>query len=44
MRLHSVHAVRALNTVRARGLKVTPRCDFVRAYVGKHPEVHDLLA
>jgi predicted GNAT family acetyltransferase len=26
------------------GLKVVPRCDFVRAYVAKHPEYRDLLA
>jgi uncharacterized protein len=34
----------ALDIVRARGLKVIPRCAFVRAYVAKHPEVTDLLA
>jgi uncharacterized protein len=34
----------ALDIARARGLKVIPRCPFVRAYVGKHPEVRDLLA
>jgi uncharacterized protein len=34
----------ALQTVRARGLKIVPRCSFVKAYVDKHPEVHDLLA
>jgi predicted GNAT family acetyltransferase len=34
----------ALAAVRARGLKIVPRCSFVRAYVDKHPEVHDLLA
>jgi uncharacterized protein len=33
-----------LRNVRARGLKVIPRCDFVRAYMAKHPEVADLLA
>jgi uncharacterized protein len=33
-----------LNAVRARGLKVVPRCDFVRAYIAKHPEYNDLLA
>jgi predicted GNAT family acetyltransferase len=33
-----------LNIVRARGLKVIPRCDFVRAYIGKHPEYRDLVA
>jgi predicted GNAT family acetyltransferase len=34
----------ALEAVRARGLKVVPRCDFVRAYMAKHPEFGDLLA
>jgi uncharacterized protein len=34
----------ALQAARARGLKVVPRCSFVRAYVDKHPEVQDLLA
>jgi predicted GNAT family acetyltransferase len=34
----------ALDIARARGLKVIPRCPFVRDYVGKHPEVRDLLA
>ena len=29
---------------RARGLKVIPRCPFVRAYVTKHPDVNDLIA
>jgi uncharacterized protein len=33
-----------LAIVRMRGLKVVPRCPFVRAYVAKHPEVRDLLA
>jgi uncharacterized protein len=34
----------ALEAVRARGLKVVARCSFVRAYLAKHPEFHDLLA
>jgi predicted GNAT family acetyltransferase len=34
----------ALDAVRARGLKIVPRCSFVKAYVDKHPEVRDLLA
>jgi len=29
---------------RVRGLKVAPRCPFVRAYLAKHPEFRDLLA
>jgi hypothetical protein len=34
----------ALAQVRARGLKVVPRCPFVRGYIEKHPEWQDLLA
>jgi uncharacterized protein len=34
----------ALEAVRARGLKIVPRCSFVRAYLEKHPEFNDLLA
>jgi predicted GNAT family acetyltransferase len=34
----------ALQIARARGLKVIPRCAFVRAYIAKHPELRDLLA
>jgi uncharacterized protein len=34
----------ALDIARSRGLKVIPRCPFVRAYVAKHPEVSDILA
>jgi uncharacterized protein len=33
-----------LNLVRSRGLKVIPRCDFVRAYIAKHPDYSDLVA
>jgi uncharacterized protein len=33
-----------LQIARARGLKVIPRCAFVRAYIAKHPEFRDLLA
>jgi predicted GNAT family acetyltransferase len=33
-----------LQDVRARGLKVIPRCDFVRAYMAKHPQFADLVA
>jgi len=33
-----------LEAARARGLKVVPRCSFVRAYLAKHPEFHDLVA
>ena len=34
----------ALEQVRADGLKVVPRCDFVRHYIDTHPEFQDLLA
>jgi uncharacterized protein len=33
-----------LDIVRARGLKVIPRCPFVSAYIAKHPQFSDLLA
>jgi uncharacterized protein len=33
----------ALDIARAHGLKVIPRCPFVRAYVAKHPDVSDLI-
>ena len=33
----------ALEMVRARGLKVIPRCPFVSAYLAKHPEFRDLV-
>jgi predicted GNAT family acetyltransferase len=32
-----------LDLVRARGLKVIPNCDFVQAYIAKHPEERDLI-
>ena len=34
----------ALEDIRARGLKVVPRCSFVRAYIAKYPEFQVLLA
>ncbi len=34
----------ALEAARAEGLKVVPRCSFVSAYLGRHPEFNDLLA
>jgi len=33
-----------LDQVRSEGLKVVPRCSFVRAYMERHPEYADLLA
>jgi predicted GNAT family acetyltransferase len=34
----------ALEQVRARGLKVVAKCDFVAGYLGKHKEFGDLIA
>ncbi len=34
----------ALDTARARGLKVVPRCPFVSAWLARHPEYRDLVA
>ncbi len=34
----------ALETARAQGLKVVPRCSFVESYIARHPEFADLLA
>ena len=33
-----------LDALRAEGLKVVPRCEFVAAYIERHPEYRDLLA
>jgi len=33
-----------LAEARARGLKIVPRCPFVRAYIAKHPQYSDLVA
>jgi uncharacterized protein len=33
-----------LDVVRKRGLRVVPRCPFVRAYLARHPEFNDLVA
>ena len=32
-----------LDTARAQGLKVKPRCPFARAYIERHPEYADLM-
>jgi uncharacterized protein len=32
-----------LETARAQGLKVVPRCSFVAAFMRRHPEFNDLL-
>ena len=33
----------ALDSARDRGLKVVAQCEFVRAYIAKHPEYRELL-
>ena len=33
-----------LELARGQGLKVVPRCPFVKSYIDKHPEFADLLA
>ena len=33
-----------LDALRAEGVKVVPRCEFVAAYIERHPEYRDLLA
>ena len=33
-----------LDAVRAEGLKAVPRCEFVAAYVERHPEYRDMVA
>jgi uncharacterized protein len=33
-----------LQNVRARGLKIVPRCAFVQAYLAKHPQYRDLVS
>lgn len=34
----------ALDDIRARGLKVTPLCPFIAAFIRRHPEYRDLVA
>ena len=34
----------ALDHARAHGLKIEPRCSYVRVYLRRHPENQDLLA
>lgn len=41
---HASRLIRgALETARAEGLKVVPRCSFVSAYIARHPEFGDLM-
>ncbi len=34
----------ALDDARSRGLRITPRCPFIAAYIRRHPEYADLVA
>lgn len=34
----------ALDDARARGLRATPTCTFVKSYIERHPEYADLVA
>jgi predicted GNAT family acetyltransferase len=34
----------ALDDVRSQGLKVVPRCPFVRGWIERHPDYADLIA
>jgi predicted GNAT family acetyltransferase len=34
----------ALADIRSRGIKVVPRCAFVRSYLSRHPDEADILA
>jgi len=33
-----------LDAIRAEGTKVVPRCEFVAAFIARHPEYQDLVA
>lgn len=33
----------ALDDVRARGMHIIPRCEFIRGWIDKHPEYEDLV-
>jgi len=39
----STLAAGALDDVRSRGLKVTPKCPFIAAYIKRHPAYQDLV-
>ena len=34
----------ALDDTRSRGLKVVPRCPFIKAWIERHPDYQDLVA
>lgn len=37
-------AAGVIDFVRGRGMPISPQCPFIRAYMAKHPETHDVLA
>ena len=37
-------ARRALDDAREQGLRVEPRCSFIRGWIDKHPDYRDLVA
>jgi predicted GNAT family acetyltransferase len=37
-------ARQALDDVRRRGLRVTPKCPFIAAYIRRHPEYQELVS
>ncbi|MEZ5764745.1 MAG: GNAT family N-acetyltransferase [Xanthobacteraceae bacterium] len=39
----SILAKAVLENVRAQGMKVEPRCEFLAGYIKKHPEFADLV-
>jgi hypothetical protein len=42
---HGARLVKAaLDDIRARGLKIVPRCWFVAQYIDRHPEYREILA
>jgi predicted GNAT family acetyltransferase len=42
--LASELARQMLDDIRARGLRVTPRCPFVKKYIEEHPEYDDVVS
>ena len=34
----------ALDEARAQGMRVTPRCSFIKSYIERHPEYLDLVS
>jgi uncharacterized protein len=36
-------AAGVIEFVRGRGMPISPQCPFIRAYMNKHPETHDVL-